>query len=557
MMFRTRPHLVTILSAALFPASAFSGGGEKLLQDYLTGLPFDMPPLVEPVFPAHRVSIADFGAKGDGSGLNTGAFAEAIRSCAGAGGGTVVVPAGTWLTGPIRLESNINLHLERGALLQFSSRFEDFPLIAGLDGKSRRFMVTPPIHAYRATNIAITGHGVIDGAGEVWRYVKKEKLTEGQWKELTRSGGVVTADGRQWWPSQDAMNGEEYLAQLEKSGTATTAADYAKAHEFLRPDLVRLVQCEGILLDGPTFRNSPKFHLHLVQSENIIVRNVSVITPWWAQNGDGLDLAACRNVLVYNVTVDVGDDAICLKPSRIAERQKPGPACANIVIADCIVYHGHGGFVVGSESYGGARNIAVRNCTFIGTDVGLRFKSLRGRGGTIERIFIEGIRMRGIRDEAILFDMFYGGEGSTASAETVNDLTPRFRDIAISDLVCLGAGRAVLVKGLPEMPVRDVRIENARIRADEGVLCINADGLAISRSTITPQAGPVVTLRESRDISIEQTAVPEGTDLFLKVEGERSGGIRLTNMDFSPATKSVESGPEVPPGAVIQEGRGK
>ena len=534
---------------------AFGGtGAQERLQDYLAGLPFAMPAMAEPLFPDHRVNVASFGGHADGSALNTEAFAAAIRSCVAAGGGTVVVPAGTWLTGPIRLESNINLHLERGALVQFSSRIEDFPLIAGFDGKSRKYLVAPPIHAYRATNIAITGPGIIDGAGEVWRYVKKEKFPENRWKALVASGGVVSPDGKQWWPSREALEGEAYLDRLEKEGKTATAADYAKTREYLRPDLVRLVQCDGILIDGPTIRNSPKFHVHLVQSENIIVRNATIISDWWAQNGDGLDLAACRNVLVYNTTLDVGDDAICLKPSRIAERQKPGPACENIVIAGCTVYHGHGGFVIGSETFGGARNVSVRNCTFVGTDVGIRLKSLRGKGGTVEKIFVDGVRMRGIQDEAILLDMFYGEEGSEAVAQPVSELTPRFSDISINDVVCLGAGRAVLVKGLPEMPANTVVIRNTRITADEGALCINATGLMLSRCSITPVRGPVLTLRESRDVTIEQTDVPPAAELFLRVEGERSRNILLSGLNLQQAKKGIETGPGVPPGAVIPGG---
>jgi polygalacturonase len=534
--------------------------GEKQIQDHLTGLPFAMPPMMEPSFPDRRISIAEHGARGDGSVLNTQAFADAIRACADAGGGTVVVPPGTWLTGPIRLESNINLHLERGALIQFSSQIEDFPLIPGFDGKSKKFLISPPIHAYRAKNIAITGPGIIDGAGEAWRYVKKEKLTEREWRERVASGGVLTSDGRQWWPSKEALEGESYLDSLEKEGKAAGAADYARAREFLRPDLVRLVQCEGILVDGSTFRNSPKFHVHLVQSENIIVRNTVIMTPWWAQNGDGLDLAACRTVLVYNTTLDVGDDAICLKPSRIADRQTPGPACENIVIADCVVYRGHGGFVIGSETFGGTRNVSVRNCTFLGTDVGLRFKSLRGRGGVMEKIFIEGVRMRGIENEAILFDMFYGGESPEVEAagrtqETpavaVNEQTPVFRDIVIRDVVCIGAGRAVLVRGLPEMPVRNLRMENLRLTARTGVLCIDTDGLLLSRATIQPDRGPVISLRQSRHVRIEQTDVPGSAELFLNVDGDRSQDIRLEGLNLSRAKKGIQTGPDVPPGAVV------
>ncbi|TAK63886.1 MAG: glycoside hydrolase family 28 protein, partial [Bacteroidetes bacterium] len=380
--------IIALICSVIVPARVCSGEIEK----YLSLLPFTMPPLKEPVFPDTRVSIVEHGAVNDGRTLNTQAINSAIQACAKTGGGKVVVPPGTWLTGSIKLESNVNLHLERGALVQFSGRVEDYSLMAGFDGKSKRYFVSPPLYSYRATNIAITGEGVIDGAGEKWRYVKKEKLTEQQWRELTQSGGVVTPDGRQWWPSKAAMEGEAYLAELqkrEKSGDNVSAEDYAKAREFLRPDMVRLVQSEGILLDGPTFQNSPRFHVYLFQSENIIVRNIKIKTEWYAQNGDGLDLNSCRNVLMYNSRVDVGDDAICLKPGNIADKQKPGPACENIVIADCIVNHGHGGFVIGSESHGGARNVYVKNCIFAGTDVGLRFKSLRGKGGVIENIYID------------------------------------------------------------------------------------------------------------------------------------------------------------------------
>jgi DNA sulfur modification protein DndE len=524
-------------------------------------LPFAMPEVKVPSFPERIVSILEFGAVADGYTLNTKAFADAMDACTKAGGATVVVPPGTWLTGPIKLESNVNLHLERGALIQFSRRIEDFPVIERFDDKSRRYVITPPIYAYKATNIAITGDGVIDGAGEVWRYVKKEKLTQRQWKELTRSGGVVTPDGNEWWPSEEAMKGEEYLQGLEKSEKKVTADDYAKAKEYLRPDLVRLAQCRGILLDGPTFQNSPRFHVHLVESEDIIVRDVKILTEWYAQNGDGLDLSSCRNVLVYNTTVNVGDDGICVKPGNISEDQKPGPACENIVIADCIVYHAHGGFVIGSESFGGARNVSVRNCLFMGTDVGIRCKSARARGGLIENIFVDGIQMRAIEDEAILFDMHYGGSSpeveaqkplDSRRAEPVNDRTPRFQNFSIKNVVCDGAARAVLIHGLPEMPVKNITLENVSISAMTGVLCLDAEGIQLNECRIVPESGPVVDLRQSRSITVKGGTFPKRPDVFLKVVGEASDNIHLMGVDAPHAGRMIELGKSVRPDAVRQ-----
>ena len=560
---RLKREIIRIFVAATLLMPRVFGQSSKSISEEVSqrsaNLPFVMPEIGVPAFPDRRVSIVDHGAVADGYTLNTKAFAEAIRACANAGGGSVVVPPGTWLTGPIKIESNINLHLERGAIIQFSKNIDDFPFIAGLDGKSKKYIITPPISAYRAKNIAITGEGIIDGAGEAWRYAKKNKLTDPQWKELVGSGGVVSPDAKEWWPSKEAMDGEQYLKQLEESGKKLTAADYAKTREFLRPDLVQLVQCNGILLDGTTFQNSPKFHVRPIQSENVIIRNVKVLSPWYGQNNDGIDPASCRNVIIYNCTVDVGDDGICLKPGSIASSQKPGPACENIVIADCVVYHAHGGFVIGSESFGGVNNVSVRNCVFIGTDVGVRFKSLRGKGGVVENVFIDGIQMREIANEAILFDMYYGGgapeveatkDRSIRQAEPVNDLTPRFRNISFKNIVCNGAERAVLINGLPEMPVKNITLENVSVTAKKGLSLIDVDGIRLDKCRIVPRSGPVMTLDQGRNIMVNGGTYASPTEVFLKVDGEKSESIHLSGIDAAKGKNAIELGQHVKPDAV-------
>ncbi len=524
------------------------------VQRYTSNLSFQMPEVNVPTFPDYRVSIADFGASPDGRTMNTDAFARAIRQVSEKGGGIVVVPPGTWLTGPIKLEDNIDLHVERGAVIQFSKRVDDFPLIAGLDGKSKRYIVTPPLYAFRAKNVGISGEGVIDGAGEVWRYVKKEKLTAAQWKELTASGGVVSQNGREWWPSKEAMEGEEYLKGLEKSGRRPTKEDFAHVREFLRPDLVQLVQCDGILLDGTTFENSPRFHVRPAQSQNVIIRNIKIRAPWYGQNTDGLDPTSCRNVIIYGITVDVGDDGICLKPGSIASSQTPGPACQNFVIADCVVYQAHGGFVIGSESYGGVNNVYVHNCTFIGTDVGLRFKSLRGNGGLVENVFIDGIQMRAIVAQAILFDMYYGGGSPDVEAEKhdnireahpVTDRTPRFQNFSIKNVVCNGAETAFLIKGLAEMPIKSITLDNIAIQSNRGVVISQADGVEMQNFYIAPKSGPVLDLDGARNITVKRMEFPKGSDLFLKVSGEESAGIKVEGVELGRAKKGVELGPTV------------
>ena len=542
--------ILTLVHGSSAPAQTKNPVAEEV-RAYCAHLPFAMPVIPVPSFPDRSVNIVDFKAVADGHTMNTKAFADAIAACSKEGGGTVEVPPGTWLTGPIKLESDVNLHLERGALVQFSSRIEDFPLIAGLDGKSKRYIVTPPIHAYRAKNVAITGEGIIDGAGEAWRYVKREKQTERQWKDLVASGGVVSADGKEWWPSQEAMNGEEYLKGLEKSGKALTVDDYAKTREFLRPDLVQLVQCDGILLDGPTFQNSPKFHVRPIQSENVIIRDVKVFAPWYGQNNDGIDPASCRNLIIYKTTVDVGDDGLCLKPGTIAKSQKPGPSCENIVIVDCVVYHAHGGFTIGSESFGGVNNVAVRNCVFVGTDVGIRFKSMRGNGGLVENVFMDGIQMRDIQNEAILFDMYYGGgapevesskDRDTRRAEQVNDRTPRFQNISMKNIVCNGAARAMVVDGLPEMPVRNVALENVSVSAENGVTLIDVDGIQLNGCRFDAKTSPLISVSQGQNVTMKDGEYPNTTGVLVKVSGEKSGNIHLINVDAAKGKNAIEIG---------------
>ncbi len=535
---------------------------QKQLKDYLSNLPFTMPEMVEPQFPPRSVSIVEFGAVADGHTLNTKAFADAIGACAKVGGGTVVVPAGTWLTGPIRLESNINLHAEKGALVQFSKNINDYPFIENPGGRQSRYGRAQLLSAYKAKNIAITGDGIFNGAGEVWRYVLREDLTELQWKVLVASGGIVSANGEEWWPSKKAMGAEKFFKENADAKKILTKAEYESTKEYLRPNLVNFIECGGILLDGPTFENSPRYNILPQQCENLIIRNVKVLAPVSGKNTDAIDPSACRNVVIYNCMIDVGDDGICLKPGTIAYNQKQGPACENIVVADCVVYHAHGGFVIGSESYGGARNVSVRNCVFSGTDVGLRFKSARGRGGVIEKIFIDGIQMREIVIDAILFDMYYSGGApdvearkdlTIRKAERVTDRTPEFKDFFVKNIVCNGADRAVVINGLPELSIKNMVLENVSITSKRGAYIADADGVQMNACRIVPQSGTVFNVIQSRNVTINGGFYPAPADLFMKVFGEKSENIRLLGVDLKQAKKGIELEPNVKADAVKQE----
>ncbi len=469
----------------------------------VTGVPFEFPALAVPSFPDRDFNIIDYGAVPGGQIKNTEAIVQTISACAAAGGGRVRIPRGIWLSGPIHLASKVNLHLEQGALLLFSREYDDYPLIEGNYEGEAQFRCTSPINAVNVENIAITGEGIIDGAGDAWRPVKQFKLSNNQWQTLRASGGVVDKAGKIWWPTAAALRGEGLLDSLSKSGRPITRADVAPVKEFLRPVMIRLVNCRNVLLDGPTFQNSPAWNIHPLMCENVIIRNISVRNPWYSQNGDGLDLESCRNVLVTNCNFDVGDDAICIKSGKNEEGRMRGRPSEKIVIQNCTVYHGHGGFTIGSEMSGGVENIWVAQCTFIGTDVGLRFKSARGRGGVVRNIQVQDIQMMDIPGEAILFDLFYtgGSKGGTAVPE-VSEETPRFEAIHFRNIVCLGAGKAVVMTGLPEMPLQDITMENVRISAGQGVQIKHAAQIVVRDAEITSAATPVFSVEKSRGVMI-------------------------------------------------------
>ena len=386
-----------VLFATVLGASGFAAGNEI------------SPRVAAPAIPKRVINLAAAGGTGDGSTLNTEAIAQAITALAEKGGGELVVPPGIWLTGPVRLRSHINLHLERGALLKFSGDFHLYPL-AVIDLKGEKEVdSTSPISGQNLEDIAITGEGIIDGGGDAWRPVKKGKLGDGDWKALVKSGGVLNEKGDTWWPGREAMAGEELVEPLRKNGSLQLEA-YEPAHQYLRPKMVRLIGCQKVLLEGVTFQNPPNWTLNPVLCEDVSVLNVTAHNSPIAQNSDALDLESCRRAIIRNCTIDVDDDGICLKSGKDAAGRRIGVPTEDVLVEGCTVYHAHGGFTIGSEMSGGVRKVRVDNCTFLGTDIGLRFKSTRGRGGVVENIRVANVRMTDISSDAINFNLYYGGK---------------------------------------------------------------------------------------------------------------------------------------------------
>ena len=484
MMFRT-----IALSLAMSLALFCSCDKEcKRLDSLYEGLPFAMEKVALPEIPKLSVCLTDFGGIGDGIFMNTEAFARAIGALTQKGGGRLVVPAGIWRTGPIALQSRTELHLEADALVVFDTDQDLYPIIdtnfEGLDVRR----CTSPIHAEGAHDIAITGRGIIDGSGDAWREVKKVKVGDTQWEELVAGGGVLSDDGKVWFPDEGYKKARLSAGSLN---LPDPSLDENEIKTFLRPVLVSLRECERILLEGVTFQNSPCWNLHPLWCKDLTVKDVTVRNPHYSANGDGIDIDGCEGVILVGSSFDVGDDAICIKSGKDADGRRHARACRNLIISDCTVYHGHGGVTVGSEMSGGVENVKVSGCRFIGTDTGLRFKSARGRGGVVKDIWCDHIYMKDIVTFAVTFNLYYEGVAATEMKEDtqvdlqpVDETTPEFRDLHLSDIVCSGADQAIYINGLPEMPVRGVDFNRCTFTSKKDTKIQYAEDLRFQDVTI-------------------------------------------------------------------------
>ncbi len=505
----------TFLSVILLSVASLAqpSTNKSRTTDLYKNLEFKMPVVKEPVIPANSVSIVDFGAVSGGQDLCTEAFSKAIEALSVKGGGRVVIPRGTWLTGPISLKSNIDLYTEAGALVLFSPDKNLYPLVNTNFEGFNTYRCSSPVNGRNLENVSITGKGVFDGSGDAWRSVKKEKLTDSQWKKLVASGGIISENGKTWYPSEQFRAGEK-LAEMNVPRQLKTKEEFEKIRDFLRPVMISLVSCKKVLIDGPTFQNSPAWCIHPLLCVDLTVRNTTVKNPWYSQNGDGIDIESCKNSLVHDSNFDVGDDAICIKSGKDKEGRDRGVPTENLVIKNCVVYHGHGGVTVGSEMSGGVKNLHVSNCTFIGTDVGLRFKSNRGRGGVVENIFISNIEMINIPAQAISFDLFYGGKSPAEALDdavsnndhavpVASEETPQFKNISIRNVNCKGAMQAILLQGLPEMNLENISLENIRMEADKGLICTDANNVKITNLTLITKKKPAMDFKNSRNVTID------------------------------------------------------
>ena len=530
------------------------------LRAYLKLAPFEgkymyeLPKVAETYFKPDTFNIVKYGAVNSAIKLSTKAIQSAIDNATELGGGVVLVPKGMWVTGPLVLKDNINLHLEEGALLQFSDNRADYPIVETTWEGQVAYRCQAPISAVGRTNIALTGKGTIDGSGQVWKQVKRSKVTESEWKRLTSSGGLD--DGKTWFPSASAKLGED-SDWAKKKTEGKSIKDYEPVRDFLRPNMISLNGCTLVKIEGLTIKNSPAWTIHPLLCNHTIVRNVSVINPWYGQNNDAIDIESCWSGILEGCYFDSGDDAITIKSGRDEEGRKRGVPTSDWIIRDTKVMHGHGGFVIGSEMSGGVKNMYVNNCTFMGTDIGLRFKTTRGRGGVVQDIFISDIQMSEIVGEAILFDMYYfavdpvklAGDKDqpiTYAAEPVTDATPTFKNFQMERIHCKGAAEAIKINGLPESNLYNFKISDASFVSKKGMTINEGGMLTFKNVDISHKEGPMFVINNGKSITMQNVQF-KNTSIEGKIYGKDTEKVKFegTNVKKSmimidKSTKSKE-----------------
>ena len=399
---------------------------------------------------AERVDMKQAGAATDGKTINTQLINSTIERLAVDGGGTLFFPAGHYLTGPIRLKSNITLELEAGATLLFSTNFDDYlPFVEVRHEGVMMKSFSPLIYATDAENITIKGEGTLDGQGKAW------------WDEFFK----VIIDLR----DHGKRNVNKYQPMFEQENDVTAIA--AETNEdwhgtldrrFFRPPFIQPIRCKNVRIEGVKIINSPFWTVNPEFCDNVTVDGVTIHNVP-SPNTDGINPESCRNVHISNCHISVGDDCITIKSGRDLQGRRLGVACENITVTNCTMLSGHGGVVIGSEMSGGVRRVTITNCVFEGTDRGIRLKSTRGRGGVVEDVRISNIVMKDIQKEGLTFNLKY----SHMPQEALSERTPVFRNIHVSGVTVVDVNVPIQIVGLEEAPIadivlRDVQIKNAK-----------------------------------------------------------------------------------------------
>lgn len=406
--------------------------------------PGDLVP-ASPLVPKRSFNLRDFGAVADGTTPATEAFRAAVAAVKKAGGGTLVVPAGEYFSGPIELCGALEFRLEKGVLVKFSQKPEDYQLP---DGKFR-----PLVLAKNCDDLLISGEGVLDGQGAPWWVLAED------FKQKARAAGAAS----------DTMP---------------------------RPRLLVLESCKRVRVEGVTLQNSPQFQCIFTRCQDVVFDRVNVFAPANSVNTDGIDPSVSQRVVISRCVIDTGDDNIAVKSGL-----KDAGGVSDLLITDCIFREGHG-CSVGSETNEGVRRMTVRRCTFEGTDAGVRLKSPRGRGGSMEEILYTDLTMKGVQ-HAIVVTGYYPDKtipkpGVKDEPKPAGYGTPQFKGVTIRNVVATGGTKSAgLIIGVTEAPVENLVLENVAIEAPAGLRIANAKGVTLKNVKLQITKGEALMVEDS------------------------------------------------------------
>jgi polygalacturonase len=421
-------------------------------------------------------NIQDYGARNDGSASATASIRAAIQAAKAAGGGTVYVPAGKYLTGPIELVSNLVLDIDAGAVLQFEASRTDLTYTKGRMEGTECITPIPLIGGHDLENVTIRGRGTIT-------------TDNAQWLALVRQPDAAAA--------RTVLGGILRALNLKQ---AVPPEDFQKAAPGLRPSFIRTMESKNILIDGIHIKGSSMWTIHILYSQNVVIRNVTIET-FPGANTDGMDIDSSQDVLISNCYLDTGDDGICLKSGKDADGLRVNRPTANVAITNCTVHHAHGAVTLGSETSGGFHNIVASNIVCQGTQKGVRIKSTRGRGNVIENVRFDHWTMDSV-EEAINVTNYY----TRGPEEPVSERTPVFRNIVISNMTINNSPLMINIEGLPEMPISGLQISNVLATGKVGLRAYNTLALELHNVQINPEVGPAFLIRDSKELELDQVS---------------------------------------------------
>lgn len=501
--------LVTVSCRATVPLQA-----ESTAADPWAAMPGILKRIVPPQFPARDFDVTKFGAVADGKTTNTTAFRVAIAACAKAGGGRVVVPPGKYYTGPIHLRSGVNLHVAEGAEIIFSDTLEDYlPVVFVRVGGIELYNYSPLIYARDCTNIAVTGKGKLNGNAKKW------------WA----------------WKSSETKLGFEMGAK----GVPVEQRIFGKPEFCIRPSFLSFVGCTNILLEDFTIGSGPNWTVHPIYCLNTTIRGVKVITD--GPNNDGIDPDSCVDMLIENCKFDTGDDCVVLKSGYNEDGWRVGRPTENVIMRNCFSKRGHGGLVIGSEMSGSVRNVFMEDCEFEGTDRAIRIKSRADRGGVVENIYARNLKVKNMQREVAILNMDY----SSDRQKLTKAAPPVFRNMQFENITGDGAPTAILIQGMAESLIENIRFKDMTIKSTKGVVANFAKGLVFDNVQVTPTNGPVFKLMDAADITIKKSTAPKGTEIFLQLGGRTSRSVTLESCDLSEAKQKSVVGADLKAEEVI------